>query len=367
MPLRLLLPLLLLLPSAQAAITEVRVSAERDTIALDRPTTVILTWTVTREQTRTAGAGVEIRSEQGEYRRPPEVGGRLLGTENRPLSRRLPVDPDRPRDTLTFRETLHIPSRIPLLALVNGDAIIHYQRRFDDGFGAAEARLTLRLAGRSAAPFGLSRISLRFDDGNPLKIAPIGASIGATARIAFTGSGQLRARWEIAEPDQRGEAVFRPLGQIQRYLSGGGTLDIPSPPLPSDRSGLYTLRLNIQRPPAESPLPVLRYLITPAAAHAAPMEILSPPPRAALGPHTTFAWQAVDGARFYQIEILAAEGQAPPLTGLVISAPATEARLPAHTRAHLLPGERYLWRLRALDEHGRLLAQSPSRPLHTTP
>lgn len=360
-----LLALLLLLPPAQAAITDVRVSADSDTIALDRPTTVTITWTVTREQTRAAGE--EIRSEQGEYRRPPQTGGRLLGTENRPLSRRLPLDPTRPQDTVTFRETLHIPSRIPLLTALNGDATLHYQRRFDDGFGSAEARLTLRLAGRSAAPFGISRISLRFDDATPIKIAPIGAPIGATARIAFSGSGQLRAQWEIAEPDQRGDPTFRPLSQIRRYLTGGGTIDIPSPPLPSERSGLYTLRLNIQRPASETPLPVLRYFITPAAGRTAPMEILSPPPRAALGPRTTFAWKAVDGARFYQIEILAAEGQAPPLTGLVIPAPDTEARLPAHTRAHLLPGERYLWRLRALDEHGRLLAESPPRPLHPSP
>ncbi len=351
---------LLATPTAQAVVTAVTVAPGNAAVPVGQTTTLQLRWTVERNADASGRlpAGDEVVSERGEFR---DDAGRLLGRVERRLRQTRPVSPS---DVFDFRETVRVPTALLYQAHSAGLTRIHYQRAFDDGYGPRSAAAELRLTSAAAAAFGLSRLALSFEGGWLHRLVAPGEALRPRAVVNFTGSGQLRATWEVAEPaTTRGEPVFRPLQSVRRYLTGGGEATLEGPALPTRDRGTYLLRLRIDAPETGFAPPVLRYVVAPTEETPTVLKVQSPAVGAPLTPETRFQWTPVAGARAYQVEIRATESvTGPPLTGLVTTAERQHATLPAHTRRHLPPG-RYYWRLLAIGAQGDILAASAPREL----
>ncbi len=347
--------------SLQAAITSAGVTPGNVAVPVGQAASVSLRWTVVRSTNPTSGvsAGENVVSERGEFR---DAAGQLLGRVERRLQQTRPVSGN---DTFTFRENVRVPATLLYQAHKAGLTHIYYQRAFDDGYGAQSASTGMRLTSAAAAGFSLSRLALSFEGGWLHRVVASGEILRPRAVVSFSGSGQFRATWEVAEPaTTRGEPVFRPLISVRRYLTAGGEASIEGPVLPTRSSGTYLLRLRIDAPDVGFAAPLLRYVVAPAAGRALPpLATQSPPPGARLTAATRFQWSPVAGARAYQVEIRDTESvTGPPLTGLVATAEQRHVTLPLHTREHLKPG-RYYWRLLAIGPQGETLAASPPREL----
>src|SRR5690606_25604398 len=104
---------------------------------------------------------------------------------------------------------------------------------------------------------------------------------------------------------------------------------------------------------------------------------LSPAPRIYLAEDTGFAWQAVSGAKAYQLEFYAPAAAAAllkpgsyddsqtPVSGLLVPASQNQASISPIARRHLAPGQTYFWRVLAIDERGRLLGASELQAIYT--
>ncbi len=349
--------------SLQAAITSAGVTPGNVAVPVGQAASASLRWTVVRNTNLTSGlpAGENIVSERGEFR---DAAGQLLGRVERRLQQTRPVSGSG-NDTFTFRETVRAPAALLYQAHKAGLTHIYYQRTFDDGSAAQSASTEMRLTSAAAAGFSLSRLALSFEGGWLHRVVASGEVLRPRAVVSFSGSGQFRATWEVAEPaTTRGEPVFRPLISVRRYLTAGGEASIEGPVLPTRSKGTYLLRLRIDAPDVGIAPPLLRYVVEPAADRALPpLATQSPPLGARLTETTRFQWSPVAGARAYQVEIRDTESvTGPPLTGLVATAEQNHVILPPHTRERLKPG-RYYWRLLAIDPQGGMLAASPPREL----
>ncbi len=346
--------------TVQAAIVSVGVTPGNAAVPVGQTTSVSLRWTVERSASPPGRvrAGEDVFSERGEFY---DDTGRLLGRVEQRLLQTRPVSPG---DTFTFRETVRVPATLLYRAHKAGVRLIYYQRTFDDGYGTQSASTEMRLTSAAAAGFNLSRLALSFEGGWLHRVVAPGEALRPRAVVSFSGSGQFRATWEVAEPaTTRGEPVFRPLRSVRRYLTGGGEASIEGPVLPTRSQGTYLLRLRIDAPEVGFVLPSLRYVVAPVERALPLLTVRSPLPGATLTPKTRFQWSPVDEARAYQVEIRATESvEGPPLTGLVATAERQDVTLPLHTRERLKPG-RYYWRLLAIGPQGETLAASVPREL----
>ncbi|RMF75044.1 MAG: hypothetical protein D6738_04820 [Acidobacteria bacterium] len=350
--------------TARAAVTAVSPSPAARNVTVSRATSVPLVWTVTRS-VAAGGAGATVFSSAGTFR-AAGPSGPVLGTVTRGLSQTRPVAP---LTVFSLRETVLVPAAVVDAAIRLGVASVFYVRTFDDGFGAAAGAVELRITGGAASAFGIERLELAFANGRVIDVVDAGEQVRAVARATFSGSGLLRAAWEIAEPPATsgGAPVFRRLATVRRWVTGSAPVDLASPLLPARLSGLHLVRLRIAAPGAAFAEPELRYVVRAAAPERpAPMRVLSPTAGAVLGPKTRFGWQAVAGAQVYRLELLDAGSDGPRVAGVVLGAGRTWTSLPETTRARLVPGRRYAWRVQAVDGTGRVIGQSEPRTLRVS-
>jgi hypothetical protein len=352
-------------------------------IAFGRPTTISVVWSIT--QTTCTGTGT-VSSPNGFInfgQTSISIGGNL----SRPITN--------PGPTVQIAETIVVPQSVSIQALEMRSASIQFTRIFTSTISctsttdAASADLFVTSAGASG--FSLSRVALSFDDEAPVRIIGRNEKIHAVADIMFNGNGLLHGTWEIADPTSTGgQPVFRTLGRVGRYLTGGDRQRINSPPLPSRSTGLYLVRLNITDPTPNFDAPIIRYFVgdesTGARMPALPLALVSPPNQSLLAQDTPFAWDAIRGARAYQLEIYAKPRTAadslpslgsdinaappalppgPPITGMLVPGRQLRATLSHAARAHLLPGHTYLWRVLAIGGDGSVVGESPVRELRT--
>ena len=107
------------------------------------------------------------------------------------------------------------------------------------------------------APFGISFIQLRFEDGKAYREIPRDFQpLRALADIKFEGTGSLQGDWLVdGQP-------FRPISET---LSFARDLTIDSglrPPLPTNIPGPHEVSLRITQPPSEFQIPVIRYYVS---------------------------------------------------------------------------------------------------------
>lgn len=310
--------------------------------------------------------------------------GVVLGTTG-PISRSVSGDPS---ITATITEHVFIPSSVIYQAIKHGASRIAYERLFvDSTSGGTTAYYPIDITSSAAAGFGISRFALSFEDGAIEKVAEEQQFLRAKAVVKYTGSGVIRGTWEVADPSSTaGTPVYRPLTQLHEFLPAGGDKTLLSPQLPTDRSGLYLVRLNVSDPTLFDSAPVLRYFVQPRPAPREPITQIAPPHLSLLGKGTHFAWQPIAGVRAYQLELFeqglpaklpdeAAPLDQPrpldprpgatisPTAGLLIPGDQTSVPLTALARNHLTSGRAYLWRVLAIGPEGNVIGESPLRAI----
>jgi len=106
------------------------------------------------------------------------------------------------------------------------------------------------------APFGISYLQLRFEDGKPYSVVPKGAGLlRVFADLKYEGTGILQAQWLIDG---------NPFGLVTRLLTMADQITIDSgypPGLPTLIPGLHEVTLQILQPKVEFSIPVIRYFV----------------------------------------------------------------------------------------------------------
>lgn len=283
-----------------------------------------------------------------------------------------------------------------------------FVRRFVSTVGGPDefVVVTCRMAGgMSGSPFSLTEVELGFAGvDKPILFSRPGETLPQIeAEITYTGTGRLKGRWEVVMPGEERPAArdlltesalpieqrdtqrsYTQLGRFNVFLPARGkyTLRGPDPnKLPVRLAGEYMVLLRVEASAdvgassdlsavgagpgvvdtgavAGFPMPVLRYFV--GAGSVATLNQLAPADGKIFGPAGTidFAWMDVERATLYLLEITDSGGK------LVLSAllsPGTGTyRAPSWFRERNVAGV-LRWRVVALDESGRQLAESPWR------
>jgi len=363
---------------AWATITSITPTPGTANAPLGGSVSVAVTWRVFTTN------GPFVRSPSGTFR--TDVGGSVLGTVARLLNQTAA-----PGATATLTEVILVPTDVIYRAHKLGLSGFVYERDFEDGngFSGQPQRVTLSIASSAASGFSLSRMSLLFDNGAPVRLLGLKEPLRALAEINFTGTGLVQAVWEVAGPaSTAGEPIYRPLSTVRQYLVGSDKQVLRSPNLPTDTSGFYLVRLRVTDPVPGFDQPNLRYFVSSGQPGEKlpimPIGLVAPASQILLAPDALFAWEPIRGARAYQIEVYArprtsgdslpdiggnATGAAPalpatpPVTGMLVVGTQTQTTLSTATRTHLQPGQTYLWRVLAIGGDGSIVGASPVREI----
>jgi hypothetical protein len=290
--------------------------------------------------------------------------------------------------SFSLNESLRVPAEVSRQAAALGARTLQYTRAFSfDGVslgasisiplnrpapGAAQSILQGSEAG--ASTLGLTRLSLRFDNGEQVALIPRNGELRAIATLNYDRGGLFDAVWEVATPaSTSGEAVFRQIQTLRQYLGAGRQISLPSPALPSDSPGLYRLRLRILQPKSSADPVILSYQVSEQSLDnrraMKNIDLVQPPNQAIVGSETLFQWQAQSGVRAYQLELYQQRSadnwpaQDKPLTGMQVTAGQTQTQLPQSVLNYLEPGVTYLWRVVAMDSDGQTIAASKLQEL----
>lgn len=347
-----------------AAISSVITTPTNRNVPIGRSVPISVVWTVGVAE---LPAAVVVTSTSGEFR--PAIGSPvLLGTVRTTLSR--PVSSP---SLVTFSETILVPESVIYQARKIGNSSLVYQRTFTDGIVPDTGSIRLDITGSGGAEFNINRISLRFDDDSTVRLIPQGVKSQVFADITFSGSGLIKAVWEIADPSSTsGRPVYRTLRIVRQQLNDSRKVTLPSPELPTERMGIHLVRLRITDPETLFSTPNIRYFVSNKKPDTqeppTPLKLLAPNPGAKLTPETSFGWQAVAGARAYQVELYMRQN--PPasnrlVTGMLVPAEQLQTSLSKLAWQHIGPGEVYLWRVVAIAENGNVIGESQLREIST--
>jgi hypothetical protein len=293
-----------------------------------------------------------------------------------------------------FRELVRIDAATVRTWAERGITRAVLTRSFGDAAGnSVSGTVVLRLsrsrlqAARDAAPSALSIVALRleFETGNDTAITTLDESLRATLTVQYTGSGVLHGRWQVAGPESPDSMpVYRTLSIVNTNLTTSQRSTLRSPELPAGRSGRYLVRFCVtnqaevdldgdaQCPSAEL-VSVASYFVQGGNGRSiATIRGLSPN-RQAVSSATVFSWSSLNGAHVYQLQVFAlapAEAGLPSsrvendsveprfVTGMLLDSGTHETALSELVRSKLEEGQRYLWRVTAHDETGRMIGTS---------
>lgn len=160
-------------------------------------------------------------------------------------------------------ETVTVPRHVVLAAQRQG-AVLEYERFFaDDGAFTNSDEVTINITGGSAGEAGLASQLLTFEDGTDYRSVALKEELHARAELNVSGSGLLRAVWEIADGfGGVDEPIYRPLKNVTQPVGANNKLTIVSPALPTKSLGHYRVRLRLIAPTTEEPLPTIDYFVT---------------------------------------------------------------------------------------------------------
>lgn len=364
--------------SVQATITNITVMPASTNAPLGNSANVTVTWTVYTDGTYMSSPGGTFRDDSGN----------IFGTNSNRLYKTFGISTFALPQQVT--ETFVIPSQVIYKAAERGLSTFFYSRTFTDSSGSSSTwSVNVNITSSALGNFNISAMSLSFEDGSVVQIIQPKHKLKARAVINYSGTGQLQAVWEVANPVSTAvKPVYRPLMVVRQYLTGGGKQIITSPELPADIMGLYLVRLRITQPTPGFTQPLLRYVVSKGKPGeqlpVVPIGLDMPASGTLLVPDTLFAWQPVHGARVYEIVFYARAMTAidklpdlggdsgpvsqtlpnsPPAAGIQISARQTRTVLSAATLSRLKPGKIYQWRVIAIDEKGNVIGVSAVREL----
>jgi hypothetical protein len=196
-----------------------------------------------------------------------------------------------------------------------------------------------------------------------------GESAVAIAEINYSGTGVFSGLWEIASPPSTlGQPVFVPLAAASVNVGGGGLTEVTSPALPAAVSGAYYVRFRVRNPVVPFEGLVLQYAVEAADASVAPIEVIGPEQHAMLGAATRFQWLPTPGAVAYRLEFFDSDPvdeDSRPISGEWVTAAQRDAVLSALAQTHLAGGQRYRWRIVALDGDQQVVGRSALYEIRT--
>ena len=356
----------------QARIISVTANTNNNQASLINSTQIQIDWRISVDA-RNSGL-LTVRSMNGTFfapNRETQLGmtSNLL-TQNRTLN-------EGQGATLNIRESLVIPQTVARRAQQLGFSQVLFLRTFTDTPDATTATsvLLIDLAGASSAgQIQIDRVQMQFSNGKRVTSLSAESELQAEALLRYRGSGMIEYSWEIASPPStQGQIFYTPMVSRKQFVLAGSEIKLQSPILPSSRNGLYLVRLKLNNPNPNFELPILRYTVVPQTSEQ-PKSLLvgSPPQDAVLSTQTQFSWQAVSGAKVYQVEVFleqpndtahSSKQLIRPVTGTQVPATKEQLSFNAISLAHLRTGQTYYWRVIAVDQAGKVLAISKSRRL----
>jgi hypothetical protein len=356
----------------QARIISVTANTNNNQASLINSTQIQIDWRISVEA-RNSGL-LTVRSMNGTFFAPNRetqlgMSSNLL-TQNRTLN-------EGQGATLNIRESLVIPQTVARRAQQLGFSQVLFLRTFTDTPDATTATsvLLIDLAGASSAgQIQIDRVQMQFSNGKRVTSLSAESELQAEALLRYRGSGMIEYSWEIASPPStQGQIFYTPMVSRKQFVLAGSEIKLQSPILPSSRNGLYLVRLKLNNPNPNFELPILRYTVVPQTSEQ-PKSLLvgSPPQDAVLSTQTQFSWQAVSGAKVYQVEVFleqpndtvhSSKQLIRPVTGTQVPATKEQLSFNAISLAHLRTGQTYYWRVIAVDQAGKVLAISKSRRL----
>ncbi len=296
-----------------------------------------------------------------------------------------------------FTEEVQLDAGLVAGLLDKGMRLVALRRSFVDpiGGGAVEASMSLQLSRsglsmtRDALTGSLSVQDLRleFSNGNDIDLVEMNEPLQVKLILSHSGTGLLEGRWQVAEPGSSDSLpLYRTLALVRRNITTTQRSILKSPVLPTSRAGRYRVRFCVTNrdmdrdgSSATGQCPIENLVIDAAyqvqggeSMGVTTIRTLSPN-REHIYTDTAFSWQAVTGAKVYQMQVFAlvpgsgslpsAEEQAETveprfIVGMVLPAETTRTPLSELIRSKLRPNQRYLWRITAHDETGRLLGIS---------
>jgi len=358
-----------------AVLTEARVTPSRSVASVAQGgQPFVINWVIETTPVHPDGAvsatGTFVNAATGQTIAPPNP---------------IPVGAPTGTGPLTFPETVTISAAQLGAWQAQGIRLVGYRRSFvAPGSPTVSAQWLLQIRGaglegsREATDgeIAVQRMDLVFGGGERIAIVERGQPLSAEVSIANSGSGTLRARWELADPGSSSATFFRVLELVRVPLVGGRATTIPSPVLPTQTTGRHVLRFCVEEvaaePCANSSTVVQTFYEVVAGGPQAVMRGAIPDNQT-IGAGGMFRWPAVDGAVTYQLQIFrpvanpsaGGPGDAPRdpafVTGALLPGGVAQATLTPLLRKKLEAGEAYLWRVTAHDADGQLIARTELR------
>jgi hypothetical protein len=373
----------LLIPEA-GLLTAASVSPQRNRMLADRDNRFTASWQVVTGQGHSNG----VVSNSARLVNPRNgatlatVGGTLVASGGGPF---------------TFTEEVQLEADLVAGLLDQGMHLVALRRSFVDpiGGGAVEASMSLQLSRselsmtRDAVTGSLSvqGLLLEFSNGNDIALVEMNEPLRVKLIMSHSGTGLLEGRWQVAEPGSTDSLpLYRTLALVRRNITATQRSILKSPVLPTSRIGKYRVRFCVTNrdmdrdgSSATGQCPIENLVIEAAyqvqggeSMGVTSIRTLSPN-REHIHADTAFSWQPVTGARVYQMQVFAlvpGSGDLPSaeeqevtvepkfIVGMVLPAETTRTPLSELICSKLRPNQRYLWRITAHDETGRLLGIS---------
>lgn len=125
------------------------------------------------------------------------------------------------------------------------------------------------------APFSLSFLRLRWEDGTQHRSAPQGdQTLVAYADLKAEGTGFLQAQWLVDD---------QPIQSLSQPITFAGQVTLVSPPLPTTIPGDHRLSLRVLQPRLAFESPEIRYFVQLAATPKGPLILSVKPARVRVG------------------------------------------------------------------------------------
>lgn len=287
----------------------------------------------------------------------------------------------------TVRERLQIPRSVFFGARKNGSTQFQYTRTFFDESGGSVPSITatifFKVTNSSSGALSVSQIDLRFSTNNLTEVVRTDEVLFAYANVSHAGSGIFDAVWEIATPaSTSGNPVFTTIATVRKLLAAGRNVIVESPPLPTNLTGNYLVRLRTRSPETDFDILQIRYSVLPTNKPVVAVKklfLLNPSNNSVVTGNTLFNWEPITGTKAYQLEIIEADSvelpslnslspslsdskeDEPLSAGVLLPSEQQSSVLTKLVLEHLKPGRSYQWRTIAIDNDGNIIGKSEYR------
>lgn len=352
------LVLLVSMPS-HALVSSASGSANTGVLHANRDNTITINWQVKSSTDRQSSAAVSINT-------TPTVT--LAGAISPAGS--------------SYSETLTIPAATVSNWLNAGVRTVVIRRGFFASTAprfveTADVRLQIARSGlratRELGLFAIQRMQLSFTNQTNLTVVEPNTELMAYLDVNYSGSGVLEGAWQVAEPGSTdGLPQYRTLRQIKQTLSAAQHTRLPSPQLPTEKSGKYLLRFclidrsktpiggnDFNCPDSQRIVEAAYQVLNKARFQISPIRIA--PQGQDVDGNTALNWSSIQGAVVYQLQIFQPFGQQNPVfvTGMLLPQNINQTSLSPLVMEKLSAGETYQWRINALSSQGQIIGQSP--------